>query len=159
MKFLLSEKELEIPDNIEVEVKSRVVKVKGPLGTLTKNFRHVPFDMRKVKDEKTKKSKLLFQMWLQKRKQIAVLGSVRGTISNMIRGVTSGYKFKMVLAYAHFPIIANVVDGGKVSRERDVGTRSQELRRNQDEQEGQCPARSHHLQEGRGEEPHHCRWH
>ena len=156
MKFLLSEKELEIPHNIEVEVKSRVVKVKGPLGTLTKNFRHVPFDMRKVKDEKTKKSKLLFQMWLQKRKQIAVLGSVRGTISNMIRGVTSGYKFKMVLAYAHFPIIANVDDGGKVSRERDVGTRSQELRRHQDEQEGQRPARSHHLQEGRREEPHHC---
>jgi large subunit ribosomal protein L9e len=31
----------------------------------------------------------------------------------MIRGVTSGYKFKMVLAYAHFPIIANIIEGGK----------------------------------------------
>lgn len=114
MKYILAEKDLEIPDNIEIEVKSRVVTVKGPLGKLTKSFKHVPFDMRKTKDANTKKSKLIFQMWNQKRKQIAVLGSVRGIINNMVRGVTSGYKFKMVLAYAHFPIIANVLDGGKV---------------------------------------------
>jgi len=31
----------------------------------------------------------------------------------MIRGVTSGYKFKMVLAYAHFPIIINLLDQGR----------------------------------------------
>lgn len=30
----------------------------------------------------------------------------------MIRGVTTGYKFKMVLAYAHFPIIINIIDKG-----------------------------------------------
>ena len=30
----------------------------------------------------------------------------------MIRGVTTGYKFKMVLAYAHFPIIINLLDKG-----------------------------------------------
>ena len=69
--------------------------------------------MRKVTDDKTKREKLLFQIWLQKRKQTAVLGTVRGIINNMIRGVTSGYKFKMVLAYAHFPIIANIIEGGR----------------------------------------------
>jgi len=30
----------------------------------------------------------------------------------MIRGVTRGYKFKMVFAHAHFPIIANVINKG-----------------------------------------------
>ena len=30
----------------------------------------------------------------------------------MIRGVTTGYKFKMVMAYAHFPIIVNVINKG-----------------------------------------------
>lgn len=30
----------------------------------------------------------------------------------MIRGVQTGYKFKMVLAFAHFPIIVNVIDKG-----------------------------------------------
>jgi ribosomal protein L6P/L9E len=62
------------------------VTVKGPLGKLSKKFKHVPFDMRKVKDASTKKSKLIFQMWMQKRKQIAVLGTVRGIINNMIIG-------------------------------------------------------------------------
>lgn len=30
----------------------------------------------------------------------------------MIRGVTTGYKFKMVFAYAHFPIIVNLIEKG-----------------------------------------------
>lgn len=30
----------------------------------------------------------------------------------MIRGVTTGYKFKMVMARAHFPIIVNVINKG-----------------------------------------------
>jgi len=121
MKYILSEKDLEIPDNIDVEVKSRVIVVKGPLGKLTRSFKHVPFDLRKVTDQKTKKSRLVFQMWNQRRKQAAVLGSVRGTISNLIRGVTTGYKFKLVLAYAHFPIIANIIEGGKVPFHANVG--------------------------------------
>jgi large subunit ribosomal protein L9e len=122
MKYILTEKELEIPEGITVTVKAREVIVKGtncinpgPLGTLKRSFRHVPFDVRKTLDEKSKKNKLVFQMWLQKKKQTAVLGTVRGIINNMIRGVTSGYKFKMVLAYAHFPIIVNILDNGKVN--------------------------------------------
>lgn len=30
----------------------------------------------------------------------------------MIRGVTTGYKFKMVFAFAHFPIIVNLLGKG-----------------------------------------------
>ena len=43
MKYVVSEQELEIPDNVEVDIKSRVVSVKGPLGKLTKTFKHIPF--------------------------------------------------------------------------------------------------------------------
>ena len=53
-------------------------------------------------------------MWLQKKKRNAVLGTVRSIIRNMITGVTVGYKFKMVLAYAHFPIVVNVIENGRV---------------------------------------------
>ena len=54
-------------------------------------------------------------MWLQKKKRNATLGTVRSRIRNMIHGVTAGYKFRMVLAYSHFPIVVNVLDGGKVN--------------------------------------------
>jgi large subunit ribosomal protein L9e len=53
-------------------------------------------------------------MWLQKKKRNAVLGTVRSIIRNMISGVTNGYKFKMVLAYSHFPIVVNIIEGGRV---------------------------------------------
>lgn len=54
-------------------------------------------------------------MWLQKKKRNAVLGTVRSIIRNMMNGVNVGYKFKMVLAYSHFPIVVNVIEGGKVN--------------------------------------------
>ena len=60
-------------------------------------------------------SAIKFRMWLQKKKRNAVLGTVRSIIRNMINGVTNGYKFKMVLAYAHFPIVVNIVDNGRVT--------------------------------------------
>ena len=53
-------------------------------------------------------------MWLQKKKRNAVLGTVKSVIRNMMSGVTNGYKFRMVLAYSHFPIVVNVIEGGKV---------------------------------------------
>ena len=53
-------------------------------------------------------------MWLQKKKRNATLSTIRSRIRNMFTGVTVGYKFRMVLAYSHFPIVVNVIEGGKV---------------------------------------------
>ena len=80
---------------------------------MTKSFKHIPFEMVK---EKTKKGSpaLKFTMWLQKKKRHALLGTVRSTIRNMINGVSNGYKFKMVLAYSHFPIVVNIIENGRV---------------------------------------------
>lgn len=121
MKYIVSEQELEIPDGVTVDVKARVVTVKGKLGTLTKAFKHIPFELRKEVSEKTKKNSLKFRMWLQKKKRNSLLNTVKSTIRNMITGVTVGYKFRMVLAYSHFPIAVNVVDNGKVLFHFNVG--------------------------------------
>ncbi|MCL4117572.1 UNVERIFIED_CONTAM: hypothetical protein GTU68_064463 [Idotea baltica] len=69
--------------------------------------------MSKAKTTKGKDG-IRFRMWLQKKKRNAVLGTIRSIIRNMINGVSVGYKFKMVLAYSHFPIVVNVIEGGKV---------------------------------------------
>ena len=69
--------------------------------------------MSKEKTKKGDKAGIRFRMWLQKKKRNAVLGTVRSIVRNMIQGVTVGYKFKMVLAYSHFPIVVNVLDDGK----------------------------------------------
>jgi large subunit ribosomal protein L9e len=115
MKFIVAEQELEVPEGVTVDVKSRKIAVKGKLGTLTRSFRHVPIDILKEKSAKGKTDTLKFRMWLQKKKRNAVLGTVRSTVRNMITGVTVGYKFRMVLAYSHFPIVVNVIENGRVT--------------------------------------------
>ncbi|KAF0270614.1 hypothetical protein FOG48_00307 [Hanseniaspora uvarum] len=44
------------------------------------------------------------------RKHVAALRTVKSLVSNMITGVTKGYKYKMRYVYAHFPINVNVVE-------------------------------------------------
>jgi large subunit ribosomal protein L9e len=114
MKYIVAEQSLDIPEGVTVEVKAREVSVKGKLGSLTRRFKHVPIEIRKETDLKSKVNSIKFRMWLQKKKRNAVLGTVRSTIRNMIQGVTVGYKFKMVLAYSHFPIVVNVIENGRV---------------------------------------------
>ncbi len=114
MKFIVAEQELEIPEGVTVDAKAREVVVKGKLGTLRKAFKHIPIEIRREASTKSKGQSLKFRMWLQKKKRNAVLGTIKSTIRNMITGVTVGYKFKMVLAYSHFPIVVNVIENGRV---------------------------------------------
>ncbi|CAD8187041.1 unnamed protein product [Paramecium octaurelia] len=116
MKYILTEEHVEIPEKIEIKVKSKKVEVKGPRGILNRNFKHASLDIqvqKKLKKQsKKEKSRVSIRMWQSQRKQRCQVNSVAAQIKNMIRGVTSGYKFKMVLAYAHFPIIINLLDKG-----------------------------------------------
>merc|ERR1711908_127257 len=47
-----------------------------------------------------------------KKKRCAVVKTIAGHIKNMIVGVTKGFRYKMKLVYAHFPINATVMDDG-----------------------------------------------
>jgi len=114
MKTILTQEEVEVPDGVTVDYKSREITVKGPKGTLKRIFKHCAFDIQKGTSKKAKKPCLNLQMWFAKRKQRASVTSVSSHIRNMIEGVTKGYKFKMRFAYAHFPINVNIDKGGKV---------------------------------------------
>ena len=113
MKYIVAEQSLDVPEDVTVNVKARHVEVKGKLGTLTRSFKHIPIDIRK--ETAGKASTLKFRMWLQKKKRNAVLGPIRSPIRNRVQGVTVGYKFRMVLAYSHFPIVVNVIENGRVT--------------------------------------------
>ncbi|KAI9466888.1 ribosomal protein L6 [Lactarius psammicola] len=101
MRDILKTEELEIPDNVKVSVKSRVIVVTGPRGTLTKSVRHVNMDVRLVKG---KGNKITLAVWQGNRKHVACLRTVKSLISNMVTGVTKGFLYKMRAVYAHFPI-------------------------------------------------------
>ena len=52
---------------VSVNIKSRQVHVKGPLGEITKTFRHVPVDIVKAKNAQSK-DVVRVQMWFGKYK-------------------------------------------------------------------------------------------
>jgi len=122
MRDVLKTEELEIPDGIEVSVKSRLITVKGPRGTLTKNVRHVDMDIRLVKGKTTK---VMLAVWQGGRKHVACLRTIRTLINNMIIGVTKGFQYKMRAVYAHFPINCIIQeDGTKVEIRNFLGEKT-----------------------------------
>ncbi len=90
---------VEIPENVEVVINGMKVNVSGPLGKLERDFSHVKGITIRKED-----NKVVLEAYYPKKKQLAVLGSTRSHIKNMIAGVSEGYKYVMKLAYAHFPI-------------------------------------------------------
>ncbi|XP_076057961.1 ribosomal protein L9 [Oratosquilla oratoria] len=103
MKQIITSQTVVIPDGIDVKVKNRVVKVKGPRGDLTRSFRSMQLDMTA---KKNKKGETLVKVdkWFGNKKQVAAVRTVCSHIENMVKGVTKGYQYKMRAVYAHFPI-------------------------------------------------------
>ncbi|XP_013407327.1 60S ribosomal protein L9 [Lingula anatina] len=108
MKTLVSGQFVKIPDNVEVKVHSCKVMVKGPRGTLRRDFRHLAVDMKLVS-----KSLLRIDKYFGTRKELAAVTTVCSHILNMIKGVTKGFQYKMRSVYAHFPINISILNGGK----------------------------------------------
>ncbi|KAF7433041.1 universal ribosomal protein uL6 family protein [Pleurotus pulmonarius] len=110
MRDVLQTEELVIPSDVTVTIKSRLITVTGPRGTLTKNVRHVNMDIRLIKGSKDQVS---LAVWQGGRKHVACLRTIKSLINNMITGVTKGFLYKMRAVYAHFPINCIIQDDGK----------------------------------------------
>mmetsp|Transcript_18015 Transcript_18015/g.22052 ORF Transcript_18015/g.22052 Transcript_18015/m.22052 type:complete len:187 (-) Transcript_18015:102-662(-) len=99
MKTVLASRQLEIPENVEITIKARTVTVKGPLGELSRDFKHMDMDLKIVGGKFVR-----VDVWFAVRKQLASVRTVCSHIDNMIVGVTRGFTYKMRFVYSHFPI-------------------------------------------------------
>ncbi|OLL25564.1 60S ribosomal protein L9-A [Neolecta irregularis DAH-3] len=115
MKDIYKDEELELPKNVTCEIKARIITVTGPRGVLRKNVRHIDMELRKVGN------KIKFIVWHGSRKHVACLRTVRTLINNMIIGVTKGFRYKMRLVYAHFPINCNIDNDGGIEIRNFLG--------------------------------------
>ncbi|WFD21938.1 hypothetical protein MEQU1_000598 [Malassezia equina] len=102
MLTIYKDLDLDIPEDVTVQIDSRIITVKGPRGELQKNLRHMAMDIRLVTGPKG--SKLKFIVWHGGRKHLACLRTAKAAVANMIKGVTVGFQYKMRAVYAHFPI-------------------------------------------------------
>ena len=98
-------RELEIPDGVDVEIDGMKVRVKGPKGTLTKDFSHLSISLKK------EGRKVIAFAYYPRKREKAQVGTLIAYIRNMVRGVTEGYLYKMKTVYTHFPFNVKVKDG------------------------------------------------
>jgi large subunit ribosomal protein L9e len=92
MKDVLKTEEYEIPEGVTIEIKSRIIAVTGPRGTLTKNVRHVNMD---IQVQKGKPNKVVFAVWQGGRKHVAQLRTMRSLVENLVLGVTKVYSISL----------------------------------------------------------------
>jgi large subunit ribosomal protein L6 len=118
---------IEIPEGVEVELKDRVIKVKGPKGELEMELRkEIEVE---IKDKEIKVSSTDNALW----------GLFRSLIFNMIEGVTNGFEKKLQIVgvgwkaevkdkklvlnvgYSH-PVEMEIPEGIDIKAEKDIIT-------------------------------------
>lgn len=107
---------LEIPDGISVSLEDRIISVKGKLGTIKKDFTKLPAILT-IENNIVK-----IEPYGTRRKDFAISKTAQSIINNMIKGVQNGYKYRMKIVFAHFPITVKIKDG-KVHVENFFGER------------------------------------
>ncbi|KAJ1722257.1 60S ribosomal protein L9B [Coemansia erecta] len=103
MKHIQKDDTVTIPEDVTVSIKARVITVTGPRGTLTRDLRHIQVDI-----QRPTKNTIRVIVWQGGRKHVACIRTVCSHISNLIKGVTKGFEYKMRFVYAHFPISVNI---------------------------------------------------
>jgi large subunit ribosomal protein L6 len=107
---------LEIPEGISVSLEERTILVKGKLGTIKKDFTKLPAFLT-IENNIVK-----IEPYGTRRKDFAISKTAQSIINNMIKGVQDGYKYRMKIVFAHFPITVKIKDG-KVHVENFFGER------------------------------------
>ncbi|NVM30790.1 MAG: 50S ribosomal protein L6 [Candidatus Helarchaeota archaeon] len=116
--FGLVETTVEIPTNINIDVKDRVVTVSGPNGTLMRDFKFA----RSITIER-QEDKISIFTYYPRKKEKSLLNTISSHITNLVRGAKNNFIYKMKVVYAHFPITVKV-SGKKVNIENFLGERS-----------------------------------
>ena len=109
--------EIQIPDDVNVNLKGSMLHVQGPLGHVYKNFKKIPVVI-EVND-----NKILLKQSGERKKHYAILNTSKSIIRTLCSGVVDGFTIKMKVVYSHFPITVKV-EGKKILIENFQGERA-----------------------------------
>ncbi|ERN15505.1 60S ribosomal protein L9 [Amborella trichopoda] len=109
MKTILASQTMDVPEGVKVHIRAKLIKVEGPRGVLTRNFKHLNLDFQLTEGGR----KLKVDAWFGSRKTMAAIRTAISHVQNLITGVTKGYRYKMRFVYAHFPINASIANSNK----------------------------------------------
>ena len=95
---------VEIPEDVEGKLDGRIVTIKGEKGELIRDFSHAPINI-----QLEGKTVTVQASWPRK-KEAALVGTVRSHIQNMIKGVTKGFTYKLKIVFSHFHITVKIIE-------------------------------------------------
>jgi len=107
--------EILIPEGIDVLIDGGIT-VKGSKGELKRKFNYPAITIKK------EDSNIVLEANFPKKKDKAMLGTIKSHINNMITGLTEGFTYNMKIVYAHFPMTVKA-SGDKVTIENFLGER------------------------------------
>ena len=96
------QEELDIPENVQVTYKSKMLQVTGPLGKTHKSFKKIPVDI------SIDGKKIILKAVGTRNKNFAIMRTAKSIIRNLCEGVIDGYTIKMKIVFSHFPITVKV---------------------------------------------------
>lgn len=105
--------EIPIPEGIEVTIQDEVM-VSSSKGELKRKFKSRNIKISKDDD------KIILEAPFPKKRDKAMLGTIKSHITNMIIGLTHGFTYKMKIVYAHFPMTVKVA-GNQVTIDNFLG--------------------------------------
>ena len=109
--------EIEIPESVKIRRDENVIIVEGKTGIVKKDFTKIPTEIL------LEKNKITIKPPGKRRKDIAMINTVKSIISSMIKGSEIGFTYKLKIIFSHFPISVKV-KGDKVFVENYFGERS-----------------------------------
>jgi len=95
---------VQVPEDVEVSLEGKRFTVKGPRGTLVRDFSFAPISLKL--DGRT--------VWIRaewpRKKEASLVGTLRSHVQNMITGVRKGFTYKVKIVFSHFPISVKLKD-------------------------------------------------
>lgn len=114
--------EVEAPASVTIKKEGNLIEVKGPLGTVKKDFTKLPATVT------VQGNMITIKPYGTRKRDLAITNTARSIIGGMIKGVEKGYTYKLKIIFAHFPISVKV-KGKEVHIENFFGERSARISR------------------------------
>ena len=112
-----NETELPVPENVSVKKQDHHVVVTGRKGTIIKDFHKLPA-LIYVSDRT-----ITIRPAGKRKRDLAITNTAKSIINNMLTGVDKGFRYKLKIVFAHFPISVKV-RGREIYVENFFGERS-----------------------------------
>ncbi|MFX0124554.1 MAG: 50S ribosomal protein L6 [Candidatus Hodarchaeota archaeon] len=106
MKHYAIEKIIEVPENTTATLTpvrgGKSVLIKGPKGELMRTFKRLKVHIFLIDN------KFVIQSFFGNKTEASMVGTIAGHLTNMIKGVTEGFTYKVRVITSHFPATVEI---------------------------------------------------